>query len=218
MSKLKNFVAALNQQADDIHTTAVNKGWWKTERNDGEVNALIHSEVDEAYEAYEAGNPPSDKIPDFDSVSEELADVGIRLLDMTPARRWRIAEIIALKLEPYAEEYMATGFAAAFNATRMPAFLMLCDTDPWWSRPRIAAEYFLKLHVRLSQALEVMRRQKTPDNDCPDYSSVEVKMAEVLIEMLAMAHVYPDWRIAEAIVAKSEMNKGRSYRHGNKSF
>lgn len=94
-----------NNVAQDVHENAVNKGFWPEEgRNDGEMLALIHSEISEALEAIRAGNPPDDKLPQFTGAEVELADAVIRIMDMALARQWRVAEAIEAKM--------------AFNKTR----------------------------------------------------------------------------------------------------
>jgi NTP pyrophosphatase (non-canonical NTP hydrolase) len=67
------------------------------DRNDGELLALIHSEVSECLEFLRHGNGPSDHIPEFSGAEEELADVVIRILDMSCARGWRVGEAILAK-------------------------------------------------------------------------------------------------------------------------
>ena len=59
---------------------------------------------EEALEALRHGNPPSDHIPDFSGVEEELADTIIRIMDYGLARGHRVALAVEAKI--------------AFNRTR----------------------------------------------------------------------------------------------------
>lgn len=92
------FIEVFNQVATDVHQNAVNKGWWETERNDGEMIALMHSELSEALEAIRHGNPASDHIPEFTGLEEEFADVIIRIMDTALARGLRLPEAILAKM------------------------------------------------------------------------------------------------------------------------
>jgi hypothetical protein len=110
------FVEAFNVCARSAHATAKSKGWWDFENamvakitewdlierfisaQDGKVMALITSEVSEALEALRHGNPPDDKIPDFSGVEAELADVIIRIMDVSQRRGWRVAEAVIEKM------------------------------------------------------------------------------------------------------------------------
>lgn len=111
-----------------VHQIAKDKGWWENEdanalrefadqsisdghqklyeiadklenRNTGEMLALMHSELSEALEGERHGNPPSDHIPEFSAVEEELADVVIRIMNMSERRGYRTAQAIVAKIK-----------------------------------------------------------------------------------------------------------------------
>jgi NTP pyrophosphatase (non-canonical NTP hydrolase) len=95
----ESFRNAFNELAAHVYTNAKAKGWWDVERNDGEMIALMHSELSEALEAIRHGNPFDNHIPEFKGTEAELADVVIRIMDMAHARGWRVAEAIIAKME-----------------------------------------------------------------------------------------------------------------------
>ncbi len=93
------FVDSWLMIAQKVHKCAEEKGFWDKECNDGEIIALIHSELSEALEGLRRGNPPDDKIPEFSSVEAELADAVIRILGFAYARGHDVGNAIVAKME-----------------------------------------------------------------------------------------------------------------------
>lgn len=83
----------------DIHHNACEHGWHKDDIEEGTAFALIHGEVSEAMEAAREGNKPSEKIPDFSSIEEEMADIVIRCMDWSEQKGYRLADAIVAKHE-----------------------------------------------------------------------------------------------------------------------
>lgn len=123
----RDIIRGINALEDTIHGIAVDHGWWEKDpilekaiqhlradpettatadaleekygkRNTAEAIALIHSELSEALEGDRHGNPPSEHIPEFSALEEELADVVIRALDFGKGTNLRVAEAIVAKV------------------------------------------------------------------------------------------------------------------------
>jgi NTP pyrophosphatase (non-canonical NTP hydrolase) len=89
MSKSKMTIAELIKQC---HSTARQKGWWETQRNHGELIALMHSELSEALEAMRKNGTR-------DEIAEELADCCIRIFDYCGAYDIDLGETLVKKME-----------------------------------------------------------------------------------------------------------------------
>lgn len=88
----------------------------------------------------------------------------------------------------------------------------------WWEEDRNKGELIALMHSELSEALEALRKgEDFRDDKIPNFLGVEAELADVVIRIMD-ASERNGWRVAEAIIAKTEMNKSRSYKHGNKKF
>jgi NTP pyrophosphatase (non-canonical NTP hydrolase) len=98
----------INDLVNSSYQNAVDKGFHDDPRSVGDLIALMHSELSEAFEHYRDGHLPADLFYTEngkpDGVAVELADVVIRIFDF--CGRYRI------DLETIIEQKMA------YNATR----------------------------------------------------------------------------------------------------
>lgn len=90
------FRSSFERMQREVHETAKEKGWWDEPRENGTLLMLMVTELAEAMESVRLP-APSDHIPDFHGVEEELADVVIRIMDFCEARGLRLADAIEAK-------------------------------------------------------------------------------------------------------------------------
>lgn len=100
-NKHKKFIDSFKERSEESQRIAELHGW--SIDPDPEMLAskiaLMHSELSEALEALRIGNPPSEKIPEFSQLEEELADVILRIMHVAEGLDLRLAEAIVAKDE-----------------------------------------------------------------------------------------------------------------------
>jgi NTP pyrophosphatase (non-canonical NTP hydrolase) len=82
----------VNKLIRECHHIAKKKGWWDSERNDGELIALMHSELSEALEAMRSHSKKEE-------IAEELADCCIRIFDYCGAKNIDLEKTLLKKIE-----------------------------------------------------------------------------------------------------------------------
>jgi NTP pyrophosphatase (non-canonical NTP hydrolase) len=78
--------------------------------------------------------------------------------------------------------------------------------------PRNKAELICLMHSELSEMLEGTRKPG-PDVHCPEFSSEEIELADLLIRAFNYAREH-NLRLGEAVIAKMRFNTSREYKHG----
>ncbi|MBU1124521.1 MAG: hypothetical protein KKC84_00675 [Candidatus Omnitrophica bacterium] len=82
----------VSRYIEECHRIAKEKGWWDAERNEGELIALMHSELSEALEAMRNHGSKA-------QIAEELADCCIRIFDYCGARKINLEEALVKKID-----------------------------------------------------------------------------------------------------------------------
>lgn len=101
---MADHAVAINELRDLCHGSAVAGGWWHdpatgepVDRNDGELIALMHSELSEALESVRK-QKMDDHLPHRRGIEVELSDLLIRVFDYAGARDLDIGGALVEKL------------------------------------------------------------------------------------------------------------------------
>ncbi len=93
----------INDLVNRAHRNSVNHGFWEENKNFGEVIALMHTELSEAYEEYRNHKSLNETYYEEDGkpcgIPSELADVIIRIFDFAGGANIDLEKIILEKME-----------------------------------------------------------------------------------------------------------------------
>lgn len=108
----------------------------------------------------------------------------------------------------------AYDFEDAWNAVAKEAHDLAKEKGFWEAgEERNNGELLCLIHSEISEALEALRKGNGPDNKLPEFTSVEVELADAVIRIMDLAAAR-EWRVAEAVIAKMAYNASRPYKHG----
>jgi len=83
----------------------------------------------------------------------------------------------------------------------------------FWSMDRNFGEAIALIHSEASEALEAHRSGNPKDDKVPEFSEVEIELADIIIRIMDLAAGY-GYNIAPALLHKTLYNIGREYKHG----
>jgi NTP pyrophosphatase (non-canonical NTP hydrolase) len=92
----------------------------------------------------------------------------------------------------------------------------IATSKGWHDTPRTHGEYFALFHSEISEGFEGIRHRNPASDKIPKFTAVEEELADTIIRICDYAEAM-GFDVANAMLAKIEYNKSRSYRHGNKA-
>lgn len=91
------------------------------------------------------------------------------------------------------------------------------DHGFWTGLEGVFGEKIALIHSEISEALEVGRSLDPSklDEHCPEFPNLAIELADAIIRIMDLAEMH-HLDLAGAIIAKTEYNKSRPFKHGKK--
>lgn len=199
---LDGWLSEFENRMIDANANAVNKGSWDDNRPDTDAFSLIVEELGEALKANRHGNPPSDKIPEFDNESEELGDAIIRIWDTCEMREYNLVGGMKAIADENGEGLVVSAdWANGFNSLAQ----MFTESNMIGSATSFATD--------IGNAVVLLTETWKAYLDVHDSDEMGKLYAEVVCFIMAMGAKHR-LNIAEAIDAKMTYNLTRPHKHG----
>lgn len=110
------------------------------------------------------------------------------------------------------EEELDFEFCNGFDYQCRKAYQIAKDHG-WHEKPCNDGEVLALIHCEISEALQALRDGNKPDHHCPDFSSLEIELADAIIRIMDYAGER-GLNLSLAILEKMKFNKKRPYKHG----
>lgn len=197
----------INEFAKDVHRNAVEHGWWETDRDIGEVMALIHSEWSEALEEYRAGRPMAYQVQSYGIVQGRI---------QTDMAKWfpgQKPEGIAVELIDGCIRIFDYLGKDGIRLRGVDTLEQLMDTAPEVTYKIGLPRLIANLHLKTSQAYQLL-------DEVGSDEKMFVRGIAIMFEAVAVScgWIKEQGHSPEVIMRmKHGYNRTRAYKHGGKT-
>ena len=103
-------------------------------------------------------------------------------------------------------------FIGIFNTIQARAHVE-ARSKGFWDKVKSDGDFMMLMVTELAEGYEALRAGNIRDDKIPEFLGIEAELADTVIRIMDYAQG-KGLRVAEALIAKMEMNKTREYKHG----